>query len=652
MGIGPHAIKLTRIIDDAGLLKPGFTVLELGSQDFAPTLPSAQDAVHQEFGYESISGIKVPADLYRRMGSSRYDCIDLDGYHGAHVFDLNVDIPRKYKFADTFDLVTNHGTTEHLFNQVMAFQNVHRLTKVGGVMLHALPCQGYQNHGMFNYNASLFLDLSIANGYEVFGLFLSIDDKLYAYDEEFFRRNNIASSQDTLIMAVMIKVKDAPFEVPYDGRYFSLHGKGEVQAFTEHVGTTSRSAFGGGKFEIAGLDHYELNIPESQHEVRFITPLWGASYVADYLSVTLPSQLTSGNLLSFGRTEAIYTIVTTEQDAALIRASSAYEDLARILEVEFIYHYPLEGEHAYQRMSRAYNLALARVKQPQVCFFLTGDDFYSDGLLLMAAESCRSGKRAVMVPTIRVVSETFKVEIENRDNKAIAPSELVGLMLRHEHPMITACVINDPSRMMHRLPSQTLYRLSDGYVGRWNVMHPLAVKLPSNPRPVTSTVDWNYPALHVSHRDEIHVVRNSDEGVIASLAEFGYSQNEELTRNGTKWRRIRNLKDWVNIEWSLNFHVLQMSEPVFLHATPLGDPKWKAAQREVDSVWLPFYRYIQRHRLALPEPARGYGMDLLLRAVKVSRTTTVMRLMRLARRRFVRKVKERLYNGISRRLSI
>ena len=118
MGIGPHAIKLTRIISDARILNPSFSVLELGSQDFAPTLPIAQGAIGDEFGYANPERFGTPADLYKAMGSGRYECIDLDGKHGAHVFDLNHDLSEKYGFKTKFDLVTNHGTTEHLFNQM------------------------------------------------------------------------------------------------------------------------------------------------------------------------------------------------------------------------------------------------------------------------------------------------------------------------------------------------------------------------------------------------------------------------------------------------------------------------------------------------------------------------------------------------------
>ena len=111
--------------------------------------------------------------------------------------------------------------------------------------------------------------------------------------------------------------------------------------------------------------------------------------------------------------------------------------------VEFILHTQLSNEDPYVRMSRAYNLALARVSVPQVCFFLTGDDFYSDGLLGTAKNIIDGGKLVVMVPTVRVVTSSFRAEVELSGKPTREAGETVRLILRHEHPMATACVVND-----------------------------------------------------------------------------------------------------------------------------------------------------------------------------------------------------------------
>src|SRR5437667_2867193 len=145
MGIGPAAIKLTRLIHTANILPHNFSVLELGSQDFAPDYETAHRALREEFGFTDPSAILRPEQLYSRLGSNRYESIDLNGQNDAHRFDLNFNLSEKYGFTGQYDLVTNHGTTEHLFNQAIAFENIHKLTAPGGVMVHMLPFQGYQN---------------------------------------------------------------------------------------------------------------------------------------------------------------------------------------------------------------------------------------------------------------------------------------------------------------------------------------------------------------------------------------------------------------------------------------------------------------------------------------------------------------------------
>ena len=64
--------------------------------------------------------------LYEWLGVTEYDSIDADGLYGAHVFDLNKDIGESYNFKKQYDLVTNHGTTEHVFNQYRCFKKPYK----------------------------------------------------------------------------------------------------------------------------------------------------------------------------------------------------------------------------------------------------------------------------------------------------------------------------------------------------------------------------------------------------------------------------------------------------------------------------------------------------------------------------------------------
>ena len=190
MGIGPTALRLYEGLLSDGHLQPGFSVCELGSQDF---VPKQYGEWHKRVTDKSAKG------LYEFFGMSSYTCIDLNGEHGALKIDLNTAVWT----GKTFDLVTNHGTSEHVFNQLNCFRFIHDLTKPGGLMIHIVPCVGYERHGFFRSDELLFEGLQTANGY----------GKVRLYEE--------TDRYGTLIVAVLRKTVDAAFVVPVQKVYGS-----------------------------------------------------------------------------------------------------------------------------------------------------------------------------------------------------------------------------------------------------------------------------------------------------------------------------------------------------------------------------------------------------------------------------------------------
>ena len=112
----------------------------------------------------------------KSIGCGSYTCIDVNQRHGALQMDLNYSLAEKYQFHDEFDLVTNNGTGEHIFDQASVFRNVHALTRTGGVMVHVLPFHNYINHGFYNVQPILFHDLAQANQYEILRMSLANKD--------------------------------------------------------------------------------------------------------------------------------------------------------------------------------------------------------------------------------------------------------------------------------------------------------------------------------------------------------------------------------------------------------------------------------------------------------------------------------------------
>lgn len=102
------------------------------------------------------------AEAFRGQGHT-YVSIDNGGQDGVLDLDLNTDESPDWLEGD---LVTNIGTTEHVFDQRAAFKFIHDSCAVGGRMLHSVP-YGMLRHGFYNYTDRTFARLADANGYKM-----------------------------------------------------------------------------------------------------------------------------------------------------------------------------------------------------------------------------------------------------------------------------------------------------------------------------------------------------------------------------------------------------------------------------------------------------------------------------------------------------
>jgi hypothetical protein len=141
-----------RFIADLRLRK-GFSVCELGNQMMA--------------GGEKGR----PAEaFYRALGCERYVSIDANG-EGTYTHDLNtpVHLIRHCAKRDEileFDLVTDFGTGEHIFDQAQVWRTLHDLTRPGGYIAFDRPSEGYAKHCFYLITETLLQDIRRANNYE------------------------------------------------------------------------------------------------------------------------------------------------------------------------------------------------------------------------------------------------------------------------------------------------------------------------------------------------------------------------------------------------------------------------------------------------------------------------------------------------------
>ena len=161
-------------------LPPRFSIVELGDQWITCETPH-----------------RLARDFWQELGCGKFESIDANG-RGTFQWDLNLPLPRDF---GEFDVVTDFGTGEHVFNQFQLFKTIHYLCKPGGWIIFDRPAQGYLEHCFWLANECVFKDLAATNNYHI------------AWFE------NAATKRGSLFRGAFRKGTQGKFLVPQQGRY-------------------------------------------------------------------------------------------------------------------------------------------------------------------------------------------------------------------------------------------------------------------------------------------------------------------------------------------------------------------------------------------------------------------------------------------------
>ena len=160
-----------------------------------------------ELGDQWMSGHKTPQlaqDWYKALGCERYVSVDGNG-KATVTADLNRPLESQgmglAAFAGSFDLVTDFGTSEHIFDQAQVWRTMHWLTNVGGYLMFDRPTEGYPGHCYYRVDLCLLQDVARANRYDVVRLEVG------------------KTPRGKLIRGVFKKTSGATFVIPQQGRY-------------------------------------------------------------------------------------------------------------------------------------------------------------------------------------------------------------------------------------------------------------------------------------------------------------------------------------------------------------------------------------------------------------------------------------------------
>ena len=174
MGINPRTLYWLKSLYEVGAFQGCKSVLDLGPQD----LGFITEDMLQKFATKIVGNDPEKVRSFVTSpeigGKKIYGLFGIDNYKSLDLFDprsdFRLDLNKKTPEIVGFDVVTNFGTAEHVFNISQVFENIHNFLRVGGVALHILPAYGDIPHGFYNIHPMLYSLMAKANSYEIISL--------------------------------------------------------------------------------------------------------------------------------------------------------------------------------------------------------------------------------------------------------------------------------------------------------------------------------------------------------------------------------------------------------------------------------------------------------------------------------------------------
>ena len=301
-----------------------------------------------------------------------------------------------------------------------------------------------------------------------------------------------------------------------------------------------------------------------------LLPVWGYSYVRQFLECGLPTLLAPGNVPAVAAAlPTEFIILTSVDDIPLIHEHPALKRLDGICKVTIhpIDHLITDTNYS-TTITLAYAEAVRDVGEAMIdtCFFfLVSDYVVADGSFANVLKRMQRGTSAVVVGNLQITRETALPWLQRRltdngNSLALQPRELMRWALNNLHPITLANIVNIPfshnshtNRLFWRVDSNTM-------LGRFYLMHMLCVRPEVADFIVGSSCDYSFvpemcPSANVdviTDSDEYLVIEMQPRSHEARAVRPGPIEIPALAKSLSEWTTITHRE---NANQSLIFHV-------------------------------------------------------------------------------------------------
>jgi hypothetical protein len=268
--------------------------------------------------------------------------------------------------------------------------------------------------------------------------------------------------------------------------------------------------------------------------------VWGAAYVDKYLTYSLASQLTPGNIPALARdgVEFVYHIYTDR--ASEPHFHPGIDELTRHADVRFHFYedIPYRGvsladamsnsppdtvKHNVQRLTSLRFLTQAGASKSDAAILLDSDFIFSESSWPVMIAAHRAGSEAFCAMFLRLEEQRAAPHLADRIATGLSSRDLVAIGLEALHPIARAMFVDaDP---FTSYPSQLNWQVGAagqaGFVTHCYFPHPMLIR-PRGGLRYSGTMDYEFVLRAVSDDSRIVLARHSDDFLVCKMTPMAY----------------------------------------------------------------------------------------------------------------------------------
>ena len=341
-------------------------------------------------------------------------------------------------------------------------------------------------------------------------------------------------------------------------------------------------------------------------KTKFLTAVWGETYIRRFATLALPSFLASGNLPALAEaTQLEVVIMTRRDDIGYFETHLVFARLRSICPVRFVEIDDLITSGVY-----GVTLTLAYARPVIACgpemletffVFMNADFVLADGALRSLGHQIRAGRSIVLGPSFRATAEDVEPHLEAAVDPvtgilSMSSRQMAALALLHPHPTTAAKVV-DQGFFHSSHPNQFFWKIDDRtMLGRYYLIFMLCLRPERVIDFVNCYCDYSFIPEMCPSGDEI-AMDDSDDFFMLELQ--GRDQELGMLRLGrpSDQEIARSLQEWTTAE-----HRRAASYDIVFHAGEI--PAEIAAARAQAGAFVG--RIGKRLRRPVPHPTHLY----------------------------------------------